>query len=134
MAHPLILCLTLARVLPSKGSLVNRWLWRWVVLGLVAAAQLLALATMFYFGRNYGIKNSARFDWLYDLSNGVIVYTPLVHAALSVDWISKARKQGEKIPMVALWSRFQGCALVVLFLSAIAYSITLEVRWQMTHP
>lgn len=102
---------------------MNRWLWRWVVLGLVAVAQLLAIATMFYIRKVYGHRYPARLDRLHDLCNGIAVYTPLVHAAISLNWISKARSQGVKVPLVALWSRFQGCALAVLLLSYITYIV-----------
>ena len=102
---------------------MNRWLWKWVVLGLVAAAQLLAIATMFHIGNVYGHRYPARLDRLHDLCNGIFVYKPLMHAAISLNWISKARSQGVKVPLVALWSRFQGCALAVFILSYTTYLI-----------
>lgn len=89
-------------------------MWKWLLLTLVSISQLAALGVMFVLPSVVTEYRSVKWDRWHDTARQVLVHTPTIQAIVSLAMISKARQQGQRIPLIAYWSCIQACVLTTI--------------------
>lgn len=98
-------------------------MWKWVLLTTVTILQLAALAVMTVLPGIMAGYHPMEWDHWHDTANQFLVYTPTVHAAVSLAMISKARQLKQPVPWVAYWSCIQASILAVSLWGIMIYVV-----------